>query len=392
MSLERSVSVIYQDLLRRTQKGTFTKGIIIAFFVGGGWELIEYLLKLILKGISADISIGGGLYDSFIAGVLALLIYLGRNFKKINEDCKELEGTLSIFEKSHPTSKLLLTNMRQKAYIASANESEKNQIRERVDPKLFSSLDYGRRIVTKTPPPIRLDEDYIDDIFHPQTEGIYTLWSEEPSFWLDPMMQFYLTNIGIRNLKDWLNSKSTGNTVQVVNRDSIDYQRFTELSVNNYKSIRIVLVKQDWIEKYRDELAVLVAICELFRIPCYLICNERVINYLKSDPAVEANLKRRLTDIDSLIKGRYPLTETKFILNLEIGLLDIMGLLIIRNSAGNKFYIFTDDVSRPFKPVEDNSMTGFNLFHQLLEIYNKCPYCRISLPDDRLNIRHVMLD
>lgn len=100
------------------------------------------------------------------------------------------------------------------------------------------------------------------------------MWTEEPSTWLDPMMQFYLANLGIRNLTELVNR--LGNGLDIYNRDSVEYRSFESykqsmLATKGFKMARIVLLKEEWFKLYEDELAILLAISEIFHLPCFLL-------------------------------------------------------------------------------------------------------------------------
>ena len=280
------MSIIYEDLLKRTSYRTFLKGIAFAFVVLLVSQLLQNLLVWFvsldkiewMKSLSKWYAIRGvfseQLFISLVGAILTLVVYINKEFWKIHKDCKELETILSVFNRSLPHSKSLLSEMRYRAFLVAHGGEDAAKITNRIDPKLFSSLDYGNKIVTKTPPPIRLDEQYIDDIFNKNVNTIYTLWTEEPSTWLDPMMQFYLANLGIRNLTELVNR--LGNGLDIYNRDSVEYRSFESykqsmLATKGFKMARIVLLKEEWFKLYEDELAILLAISEIFHLPFFLL-------------------------------------------------------------------------------------------------------------------------
>lgn len=386
------LTIISETTLHKVKKFTGTP--LGIFFLG---SFVSHLLQGVFAGVveySLNISIfyhelPRKLFIDASVGIVFFVIHIHKNSKDIVKDLEILHKKVShIFQKTFPKIKELLNKVDNKCEMSKLDKSTLNATQNKTDPKLFSALDYGCKIVDMSPPSIHLDDDHINEIFNEDVTGIYTLWTEELSVWLDPMMQFYFTNLGLRSLINYVNTKSSSvSFFDMQGRNSSttpEYAAFKtqqdrvlrtfakNVPFDERHMIRLVILKKDWDKVYQEELAMMYALCELYHYPCLFLKQEDADNYIERSRVLEVTeLNNNLTMMSSLIKSTInDSTDERYNLSFVNGKLNVIGFVAFATKAGpSKFYILSHDPRKPIYEITDNSQVAINVFRKLIGVH-----------------------
>lgn len=390
----RSVMLVYSDCLRRASPSRFLTLVLYSFVVGFAGKVAEAVITVLIetpniRKLIEDqvlmVTLSTALLDKVwvlaVVTCIALVVLLWRDHKRFFLQVFELESSLEPnFSGSVSAVRSLVGEMAHRSQHSTEDE-EKARIRLRVEPKIFSALDYCRNVVRKSPPAIDLDSNYINDV-HESKSSIFTLWTEEPSTWLDPMLQFYLTNLGIKSVVEFEKALRS-HPFSIHDRSSQAYTLFQQSydglwnSISGQKQqrsgfvmVRIMLLSSSWLEHYKDELALLVASCELFHHPCLLINRDALITYLAANTDLCNRLGHAVDDLKHLVRSGFGTEQSRWIesrLSCSNDELNLMGMLII---DGSKFYVFVNDDDCPFKSVEDPTGVSKSIIDLLIWAYH----------------------
>jgi len=405
--VDRGVGIIYEDIKEKIKPQRLLIHGLISLGGGVTVKVVESIAAVIVgsqkPGLDVLLSkLPEHFWIFVVGGIGALLGSLYGDYRKISRDWEELESLLRpVYPKSLPKLKdgqeSLLNKMRHEAFHST--DHEKQTIVMETDPKLFAALDYAQRVVSKMPPRMDLNATYINDIFNCKSL-IYTLWTDEPSIWLDPMIQFYLTNLGFKNLLEYERTLNP-HPFKSYDKDAkecAEFQQFkSELtegiarkatSSSDFKMVRIVLLREGWDDQYKEELSILAAMSELFHFPCLFMKKGPLLSYIDSNSTLQNELITIFGRIKSLIIEQKVLrtdeVNEKFLFD-KGSRLELMGLLVL---DGDKFYIYTEDRHEPFKCISDEANVGKELFELLVKMYCSHHPCRHPIQGERFVRKH----